>query len=70
VELAEAMLVSASQPIRCGLGLLPDHAGSAGELFEITLDAMRRATEQTPLQLAPARAPLSFRLCRGLDLRE
>jgi two-component system, NtrC family, response regulator AtoC len=49
-ELAEAARTAA--PLRGGLGLLPDHAASSGELFEVTRRALQQASDAEPLQLA------------------
>jgi len=46
-------LVLASEPLVCGLGVFPDHAGSDGELLEVTRAALRRATLADQISVAP-----------------
>lgn len=50
LKLAEAVVVSAGDAFRTAVGVLPDHAGSAGELVEVTRRALHKATAETPIQ--------------------
>jgi two-component system, NtrC family, response regulator AtoC len=47
-------IVSGGEPVVCGMGILPAHAASAGELLEVTRNALQQAKAASPVQFASA----------------
>ena len=48
-QLADAVLVGTGLPLRFGVAAFPDHAGTAGELFEVASRALHRTSASTPI---------------------
>ncbi|MBW2454832.1 MAG: sigma 54-interacting transcriptional regulator [Deltaproteobacteria bacterium] len=52
-----AQLDARGEPPLCGIAVLPNHAGSAGELMEVARSALHQATQRQALQVAPPASP-------------